>query len=878
MNKLMKVFAAGAAILFAHAAQADTEMVAGYEWTYNLVNGKTATITGTDFWLVGAVEIPSKLGGKAVTVIGPNAFNNRQNFYSVTIPSSVTEISTNAFNNCASLRAVKIPDAVTTIGPSAFSKCSSLMCVDFGKKVNVLGETLFTSCPKLEALVFRGNAPAEVSDQNFSGVAAGCSVYVPKSAKNWPKDGETWQGLPVVVGDRLVKVAVESSANAWGTVTGSGEFAVGKKVTFKAKANKNCVFGGWVETGSKTVLSYSTSYAYTVDGYHLGGAPMFTARFETNANDFLMMELPWKHEAWGGYVNLDMRGHVRTYSEPKLTFKGLPSGVKYDAKTFLLSGLAKTPGEYKVDVTASNVSKISVSDSFIIVVPNYTDSEINVNGSYGPFIPGVAYVETIANAAGCKVTGLPTGMKWTDKAITDKTLGDIEAYSVYGTPTKPGSYTVFFTKTTEDKKKHEATATFKVGAFPQLTIEVSGATGKNKVTGEGGYAANAKVSLKATADTSSKDASEKKVFSCWKDKKGVILSREASYSYVMPSVDTTLTAVFITAEEDKNFTAELNGGALPAPSQSEPVSLVTNVMCGVALQWPFAVEALSATSVKVAGLPSGLKFTAKDIVDSKTKDVIVPANTIYGVPTAASKTDKNGVKPSDVKITVTTAGKSSATYVVQLYVDKLPAWAVGDFNGMVKLGKEGVGVASMSVKDKGSISGKASFLGTNWTFKADSYDISSTTTLGTTNLVIFATATAGKATCTVSIEQSPPEETVGGDEVSSGDFGGYDAYLYRIPWTDKAKPEMADLMKSLVGEYVCNVSYDGEQYEAAFKLDAKGVAKGAVVLPDGTKTRKATFSSTAILVGGEPYVVIYIPPDAKKGYPAVYQEQKVEKE
>ena len=318
MNKLMKVFAAGAAILFAHAAQADTEMVAGYEWTYNLVNGKTATITGTDFWLVGAVEIPSKLGGKAVTVIGPNAFNNRQNFYSVTIPSSVTEISTNAFNNCASLRAVKIPDAVTTIGPSAFSKCSSLMCVDFGKKVNVLGETLFTSCPKLEALVFRGNAPAEVSDQNFSGVAAGCSVYVPKSAKNWPKDGETWQG-------------------------------------FKAKANKNCVFGGWVETGSTEVLSYSTSYAYTVDGYHLGGAPMFTARFETNANDFLMMELPWKHTAWGGYVNLDMRGHVRSYSEPKLTFKGLPSGVKYDAKTFLLSGQAKAPGVYRVDLTASNV-------------------------------------------------------------------------------------------------------------------------------------------------------------------------------------------------------------------------------------------------------------------------------------------------------------------------------------------------------------------------------------------------------------------------------------------------------------------------------------------------------------------------------------------
>ena len=260
MNRLMKVFAAGAAILFAHAAQADIEMVFGYEWTYKLVNGKTATITGSDSWLAGAVEIPSKLGGKTVTVIGPEAFKGR-NFLSVTIPSGVMEISTNAFSNCANLRtvqipntvttigpsafnncgklrAVKIPDAVTTIGPSAFNNCSSLKCVDFGKKVNALGETLFTSCPKLEALVFRGNAPSEVSDQDFSGAAEGCSVYVPKSAKNWPKAGETWQWLPVAIGDRLVKVAVESSTNAWGTVTGSGEFAVGKKVTFKRRPTR----------------------------------------------------------------------------------------------------------------------------------------------------------------------------------------------------------------------------------------------------------------------------------------------------------------------------------------------------------------------------------------------------------------------------------------------------------------------------------------------------------------------------------------------------------------------------------------------------------------------------------------------------------------
>ena len=87
-----------------------------------------------------------------------------------------------------------------------------------------------------------------------------------------------------------------------------------------------------------------------------------------------------------------------------------------------------------------------------------------------------------------------------------------------------------------------------------------------------------------------------------------------------------------------------------------------------------------------------LKFAAKPVTTkvtsgtgaSKVTTVVtnVPANTIYGAPTAASKVDKHeNVTPSKVMVTVTTAGKSKQVYQIDATVDPLPAWAVGTFAG-----------------------------------------------------------------------------------------------------------------------------------------------------------------------------------------------------
>ena len=206
-----------------------------------------------------------------------------------------------------------------------------------------------------------------------------------------------------------------------------------------------------------------------------------------------------------------------------------------------------------------------------------------------------------------------------------------------------------------------------------------------KVTGAGRYAPGKKVTLKATANKGF-------AFSGFFDAEGNLLdeTRSASLSFEMGATDVPLTARFVTVDADKgSIAANVDGWELePWVSKTETHAFATNVWAGVSLAWPLAASALSQTTVKVAGLPAGLKFTAKDILKKGSKtEVDIPANTIYGAPTAASKTDKDGNPvPSTVKVTVMTAGKSSATYEIDLTVNPLPAWAVGTFDGAVYAG------------------------------------------------------------------------------------------------------------------------------------------------------------------------------------------------
>ena len=555
-------------------------------------------------------------------------------------------------------------------------------------------------------------------------------------------------------GSVVVSAEVAEDCEGMGTVSGGGKAVkAGTKVTLKATAKKGNVFVEWRDDKGVAV-SQSVSYTYVAADEDV----TLTAVFATTAADEESLKVAVEDVVTGedgtigtlgadGTWALDLGACVTSLSSPKIAVSGLPAGLKYDAKTMKITGKATKPGVYAVTVTATNASatgKKAVVGTFNITVPNlrWDEEAVGVALEDRYLLPaGIApalsnEVAAIAGA-GWKlaVSGLPSGVKF-----------DAKKGAISGIATKEGFFTVYFTATRGSGKtaeKQVATATFEV-AFPTLTLAVAahddaGATNRATVAGGGRYPFGKKVTLKATA-------AKGNVFSGWYDGEGGLVAQTASYPYVTTDEDVALTAVFVTGGEDKaSIAANVDGRELaPWVSKVETHAFVTNVWAGVYLEWPVAAEALSATTIKVSGLPSGLKFTAKPVtgkVGSGKAAVIVtnvPANTIYGAPTAASKADKYGtVKPSEVKVTVTTAGKSSQTYQIDTVVEALPVWAVGTFDGVMGNGELGTGnggsasaeatadergTATLTIAANGKISGKLLRDDGTWTLAASAFD------------------------------------------------------------------------------------------------------------------------------------------------------------
>jgi len=214
----------------------------------------------------GAVVIPSRLGGVAVTSIGKGAFSVTTGVTSITIPDSVTSIAPFAFYNCASLVSVTlpkqltiideyvfhscinlpsitIPDSVTSIGVGSFYSCSGLKSVTLSKQltrieygaffdcfsltnvtipasVTFISGRAFENCGNLRRVDFLGDAPSAGNDC-FKGVTA--TGYYPAGTKGWTP---TYYGLNMVMASGNFTVTDNGTA-----VTITGYLGAGGAVT-----------------------------------------------------------------------------------------------------------------------------------------------------------------------------------------------------------------------------------------------------------------------------------------------------------------------------------------------------------------------------------------------------------------------------------------------------------------------------------------------------------------------------------------------------------------------------------------------------------------------------------------------------------------------
>ena len=122
---------------------------------------------------------------RSVTSIREWTFEGCSSLTSVTIPSSVTRIGKYAFSSCSSLTSVTIPSSVTSIGGGAFSGCSSLKSITIPSSVTSIKEWAFSGCSNLTSVVFKGNNPPKLTDdQVFGGTPSSLTFIVPKGAKS----------------------------------------------------------------------------------------------------------------------------------------------------------------------------------------------------------------------------------------------------------------------------------------------------------------------------------------------------------------------------------------------------------------------------------------------------------------------------------------------------------------------------------------------------------------------------------------------------------------------------------------------------------------------------------------------------------------------
>ncbi len=117
-------------------------------YAYEVLADGTVKITkykGTD----KQIEVPDKIDGKEVSVIGESAFQGLENITSVKLPESITKIESGAFAWCTGLASVNLPAKITEIADTLFYSCAALTTVKLPEGVTSIGEYAFYGCTVL---------------------------------------------------------------------------------------------------------------------------------------------------------------------------------------------------------------------------------------------------------------------------------------------------------------------------------------------------------------------------------------------------------------------------------------------------------------------------------------------------------------------------------------------------------------------------------------------------------------------------------------------------------------------------------------------------------------------------------------------------------
>lgn len=390
------------------------------------IEGKNVSAVGYGFMSKNQ-EISSIVISEGVRRIGEKAFCDCHSLESIEIPKSVTEIGDKAFVSsraavsgqttggvsslvvspdneffevvsgvligrkegraivaCANVRAVSLPEGVTTICDMAFCGCTELKSIQFPSSLMIIeGDKNFGACFSLETVDFHKTSLAGVGEQAFALCKKLKTVWFPSTLKGIGSYAFSWC-------DALTRVQFD------------GREPIIVQVD---KHDPAFPFGD----------IYVTSDSLDVSA---NGAGSFTKHLD-RVITYVLPDMGWENAVakgeWQGrpirYVSEGpsqetfLPGEVASIDTGLIgyTASGLPSGLKYDKTTGMITGAATKPGEYAVKFTKSGAE----AEEMTIIV--------------GP-MPKIG-VALEGDTDGCKVTGAGAylvGKKVTLKVTTKK--------------------------------------------------------------------------------------------------------------------------------------------------------------------------------------------------------------------------------------------------------------------------------------------------------------------------------------------------------------------------------------------------------------------------------------------------------------------------
>ena len=181
----------------------------------------------------------------------------------------------------------------------------------------------------------------------------------------------TWTVWPLPT---LTLTPVSESGEAGGTVRGGGAYLAGTKATLRAVAAKGYVFAGWegldaaragITDPRSPTLRYTTDagdeevfarfVSRSEDAGSLGitvGDPK-AAVLDYDEDDEPELQDPWDGTVYVGTM-MTQQIEVASLSLPSVSVSGLPPGLRFNRKTYEITGVPTRAGVFTVTIRASN--------------------------------------------------------------------------------------------------------------------------------------------------------------------------------------------------------------------------------------------------------------------------------------------------------------------------------------------------------------------------------------------------------------------------------------------------------------------------------------------------------------------------------------------